>query len=398
MNVLMLSPTYPLDESDFSAIFVKQLAEYLVKGGVSVTVLTSSDRIDGRQGSVNGVQVHRIRYFWRRWECLFYRPSGGIPQRIRDRSPALLLLPVFLFLYFVATLIRCRRFDVVHCHWLPTAFVAIIPCLLFRKPLVVTLRGSDVHMVQGSWFGRCCQRIPLAVGAHFISVNDDYATYHGGLLPDLQARVTPIPNGIRIVGSVREAYREACIRRLLFVGNLVKAKGIYELTTAFVQARELYPDLKLTLIGDLDAGNTELREWLQTWPDCVEFRDIQPHAAVLRAMGEHDLLVFPSHREGRPNVVMEAAANGLPILATSLPGICEVLTDGETAVLVEPGDAAALTERLLWSIRNPEILLGYAAHACKRVEELGLDWPTCASRHSAYYESCLSGASMRVQE
>ncbi|MGZ0187074.1 MAG: glycosyltransferase, partial [Alphaproteobacteria bacterium] len=97
---------------------------------------------------------------------------------------------------------------------------------------------------------------------------------------------------------------------------------------------------------------------------------------VIEAYGRADIFVLPSKiagdgdRDGLPNVLMEAATQGLPLLATHVSAIPEFVHDGKTGRLTPPGDAAALSEALLEMIQKPEwrLALGRAGEA--RVREI----------------------------
>ncbi len=390
IRVLMLTPTYPLNATDSSGIFVKRLAVHLVEEGAHVTVLTSSDRERGPEGA-DGVEVVRVRYCPRRLERLFYRPSGGIPQRLRDRSPLLLLLPLFFLSYFWIALWRGRTHDIIHCHWLPTAFFGILPAVLWRKPLVIALRGSDVSVFGSSFLGRLFQRFVLLFNPRIVAVSNAFSDDNAGLIDALRDRLVPMPNGVAKApaDSLRAHAPGGELRRLLFVGNHVRAKGVFELMAAFDRVAGTRPDVTLTLVGDLDTDCAEIRDWIAARSQGVRHAGMLTQEEVLRTMQEHDLLVFPSHREGRPNVVMEAAANGLPILASYLPGIAEVLTNGVHALLVPPRDPDQLTDKLLWCLSHPHELRRCAERAAARIAELQLDWASCARRHLDFYHECL---------
>jgi glycosyltransferase involved in cell wall biosynthesis len=132
------------------------------------------------------------------------------------------------------------------------------------------------------------------------------------------------------------------------VGRLVWEKGYRELFTAAARLRERRPELKVVIVGatdhakgdavtqaDIDAATSESGVCFLGHRDDVE--DL--YAAF-------DLYVLASHREGFPRSAMEAAATGLPIVATNIRGCRQVVDDGQTGMLVARRDAAALAEAI----------------------------------------------------
>lgn len=391
MKILMLSPSYPRNEEDSSGIFVRYLVEQLVADGTAVHVLAASDRDNSRSEKISeNLTIERVRYCPGFLEVLFFRPSGGIPQRIKQCSPALLLAPFFFVAYCLAVFRRVRSCTIVHCHWLPTVVLAWLPAKCYGKKIVVSIRGSDMHDLQPAWLWHIILHGLLALADTVISVNKDYCTRALRILgePQHSRRVTHIPNGVFLV----DAPRPPCgsVRRLLFVGNVVPAKGLAELTHAFTGLRCTFPDVTLTLVGDLPADMDPATRQLLQMPGVTAHGSVPPQA-IRALMLNHDLLVFPSHREGRPNVVIEAAASRLPIVATTLPGITEVFEDGLHALLVPPRSADDLQRAISALIAAPERAVQLAEAAFCRVHELGLSWQNCTRAHLNVYRSLASG-------
>lgn len=125
----------------------------------------------------------------------------------------------------------------------------------------------------------------------------------------------------------------------LFVGRIVKDKGINELVGAFKKLYSEYPDIRLILVGpyedNLDPISQESRDAISAYDDIV---------AVGKKMGEEllayyaaaDCFVMPSYREGFPNTVLEAGAMGLASIVTDINGSREIIVDGENGMIVPP--------------------------------------------------------------
>ncbi|HYU57286.1 MAG TPA: glycosyltransferase [Actinomycetota bacterium] len=137
---------------------------------------------------------------------------------------------------------------------------------------------------------------------------------------------------------------------ILAVGRLSEQKGHRVLLEAMPKVLAELPRARLSVVGD---GHLRGRLQKQAEPlgDRVAFLGIRRDVPALLA--RCDAFCFPSLWEGQGNALLEAMAVGAPIVATSIPAVTETVRDGETAVLVPPGDPAALADGLLRVLREP---------------------------------------------
>lgn len=144
-------------------------------------------------------------------------------------------------------------------------------------------------------------------------------------------------------------------KRLLFVGRLAAVKGIPVLFEALAQLRTHHPDVRLTLVGD---GPD--REGLQALAtrlgiaDMVTFAGYADEDGVAVHLAGSDIFVLPSFAEGVPVVLMEAMAARLPVVASRVAGVPELVEDGESGYLVPPGSVEALVARIGTLLADPE--------------------------------------------
>ena len=140
-----------------------------------------------------------------------------------------------------------------------------------------------------------------------------------------------------------ESIREKDCITFCFVGRIVGDKGMNELAEAFARLEKEFPSCRLLLVGDfeekLDPVLPETkRMFLEN--SRVTFagwqQDIRPYLAA------SDIFVFPSYREGFPNVVLQAGAMGLPSIVTDINGSSEIIRDGVNGVIIPPRDTEAL--------------------------------------------------------
>lgn len=140
----------------------------------------------------------------------------------------------------------------------------------------------------------------------------------------------------------------------LFVGRVVRDKGIEELVTAFTRLSDDHPSARLLLVGDyepeLDPVSPEVDEAIRTHPMLVKTGFVSD---VRRYMAISDAFVLPSYREGLPNSLIEAGAMGLPSIATDINGCNEVIVPGENGVLVPAKDPQALEHEMRRMLDDP---------------------------------------------
>ncbi|NLU30585.1 MAG: glycosyltransferase family 4 protein [Bacteroidales bacterium] len=139
----------------------------------------------------------------------------------------------------------------------------------------------------------------------------------------------------------------------IFIGRLVKDKGINELVAAFKKMN--LSKCKLLLVGpfekDLDPLEPETLKEMEINPDIIAV-GFQDDVRLYFALS--DALVFPSYREGFPNVVMQAGAMGLPSIVTNINGCNEIIIEGKNGVIIPPKDETALLNAMNHFIHHSE--------------------------------------------
>lgn len=167
----------------------------------------------------------------------------------------------------------------------------------------------------------------------------------------------------------------------VFVGRIVRDKGINELVKAFDRLHQEHDNVRLILVGaredNLDPVKPETLDRINRGQGIEAVgrqRDVRPYYAQAYA------LVFPSYREGFPNVVIEAGAMGLPSIVTDINGSREIIIKGQNGVIIPARDEEALYRAMKWFIENPEKVAEMAAQAR----------PLVASRYEqGYVRQCL---------
>lgn len=167
----------------------------------------------------------------------------------------------------------------------------------------------------------------------------------------------------------------------VFVGRVVRDKGINELVEAFVRLHQAEPATRLILVGrfedNLDPVSDQTRQAIEC---CDAIEAVGSQSDVRPWLAAADALVFPSYREGFPNVVIEAGALDLPSIVTDINGSREIIVHGKNGVIVPPRNAQALLQAMTQFVQNPQATQAMAANARKMI----------ASRfEKSFVEQCL---------
>ncbi len=151
---------------------------------------------------------------------------------------------------------------------------------------------------------------------------------------------------------------------LLFIGRIVRDKGINELIEAYKNLNTHNPNLKLLLVGpyedNLDPIAPETQKEIEINKNIISIGwqdDVRPYFAI------SDLLVFPSYREGFPNVVLQAGAMGLPSIVSNINGCNEIVQEGINGNIIPVKNADAIEQAVQPLIDHPELLLAMRQRA-----------------------------------
>lgn len=258
-------------------------------------------------------------------------------------------------------------FEAILASWAyPDAAAAAHFARFFRVPLVTNVLGSDINAL--TTYPRLTPQIraTLEASARIISVSGALKTkmVEMGIAPP---KIVVQHNGVdRHEFCIREKEdARVCLdldpepQRIVYVGNFVEEKGVDVLVKAFSLLLSQNENLRLSLVG---SGNLQprLREIVEEMglTGKVEFHGRRSHEEIPLWMSAADLFCLPSLREGCPNVVLEALSSGVPVVASRVGGVPEILneTQGE---LTEAGNPQALSASLCRALErewNPELL------------------------------------------
>ncbi len=314
------------------SVHTQRWARAYAERGHEVTVLSI------RQADVPGVRVLTV--------C-----AGPVNDRSRAwtaLSYARLLLGARAHLAAIAP-------DVVHAHF--TVTHGVIGAFSRFRPLVLSAWGSDVLLPDrglGSWLYRRLNRYALAWADAVTSTSRFMGGYVRALAPAGRT-VHEIPFGVD-PDRFRPARGPAAgtdAFRIGFVKSLVPKYGPDVLIRAMPEIVAAIPEARLVIAGEgpMRPGLERLVRDLGLG-DRIEFRGFVPNDALPDLLNRLDLFVNCTHLESFGVAVLEASACGLAVVATRVGGVPEVCCDGETALLIDPGDSGALAGAVIRLARD----------------------------------------------
>lgn len=329
----------------------------------------------------DGYTVHHPRFWYLLPKRVFYALTGESYARRIPRYIERTLEPP----------------DVLHaCHVYPDGYGLLPYVREHDRPLFVVAHGALLNAYPDLPPGVATRvRETLEAADGVLCVSDALAE---------RARAVADPESVTTVpiGADPDAFPQAdraALRRdrgvdpdqalVCFVGEFTARKGVPELLELL--SERAFPDARFAFLGHGGDLEADLRRAVDGWThNTAEVHTGLPSDALREWFAAADLLVLPSHAEGRPTVIYEAMASETAVLATSVGGIPEQVVDGETGRLVPPGDVGALGDALAPLTDDPAELrrMGRAGRA--RLEAEGWTWTRHARRVNELHREAIA--------
>jgi len=349
-----------------------------------------------------GVEAISFRYAPNGSEVLGYSRSLSQDEAIRWRAGAVAPLYSLAARRALRALVKERHFDLVHGHWVvPNGL--IVNAAALGLPTAVGLHGSDVFLAE-RWGVRsmvrwAMQRTRLLTGCSPELVDRvcamGFDRRRSRVIPygvDTE-QFSPAPDRRQIWRQKLSIPSDATVG--LGVGRMVTKKGFHVLLEVLPRLLERLPDAHMILGGEGDRLE-EFHRQMSPWAGRVHFPGVILRDTLPDLYRSADFFVLPAvhdrrgNVDGLPNVILEAMASGLPIVASRISGIPLAISHEREGLLVSEGDRSGLASALSKVYSDADLRQGMGDAALAR-SAAELTWGAVAGRYQQAYSEALAG-------
>jgi glycosyltransferase involved in cell wall biosynthesis len=285
----------------------------------------------------------------------------------------------------IRRLTRHRSYDVIHVHWpLPLALLGWAAQRRDTPAIVTTFYGAELRLGFRRFIAWAARR-----SARVVAISSYTAA---ALRQMVTVPIEVIPYAAALPSSSSAPAHTADGATVLFVGRLVERKGVIHLIEALGTMQDR-PHTRLVIVGDgPERPRLEARARQLGLSERVVFRGRVSDAELRRAYEGADVFVLPSvldsrgDTEGLGVVLLEAMNYGVPVVASRIGGIVDIVTDNETGVLVPPGDSGALGGALQALLADPARARSLGEAGRRRLTER-FSWDAIVARYDALYRN-----------
>ena len=392
MRILHVVTAFPRTPDDVIVPWLVELLRRLQAAGHEVEVFTSSYR--GAPDQVfAGIPVHRFRYFPAAFEDLTHEENT--PDRLRRSFRHKIMPPFYLAAGVPAIwrLCRRRRYHIIHVHWpLPHMLFGWAAQRACDARIVTTWYGLELRWMKSSLgFLTGFVRRALRSADENVAISSATAREIASIEP-VPVRVIPYGIGFPEVAAARRANADGTFT-ILFVGGLLERKGVTHLVDAVRRLPARLP-WKLVLVGEgPDLADLQAQARAGGIEDRVAFRGQVPDAELHAAYSAADVFVLPAvvdsrgDTEGLGVVLLEAMNYHLPVIASGLGGITDIVLHEKTGLLVPQRDPQALADALLRIADDPALAARLAAGGHQHAQQ-NFSWEVITDR----WEECYADA------
>ncbi|GGY15901.1 hypothetical protein GCM10008098_03770 [Rhodanobacter panaciterrae] len=369
--MLLLSTSYPADATDWRGVFMRHLVAALGRrSDIKLAVWAPPGELPSTVTSITTQQ----ETVW----LMRLMATGGISHLMRSGGVRTLLTPLKLLRMIAAAYRRHFAVDVYHINWLQCA----LPLPRNGKPALITVLGNDLKLLRLPLMRHLLRRV---MRRRKVVICPNAEWMHTPLLAAFGdvAEVIPVSFGISPHWYAIQRSPDKASKRWLVVTRLTVDK----IGPLFEWSQDLFhhTDRELHLFGPMQEGVTV--------PDWVHYHGAAAPEQLATDWfpGACGLITLSRHAEGRPQVMLEAMAAALPIIASRMPAHASLVDDGVTGMLCDSTEAYSAA---LMQLENADTNRRFGAAARDwAVREIGT-WDDCAQRYTRIYRGLLGSDSI----
>ena len=402
MKVLVIGSVYPRFQEDAEVPWLRTSIAHLKKAGVEIQVLAPAYK-GLKSHDIDGTHVNRFRYAPAAWEILTH--EEGAPSKMASKPWLQLLAIPYIINGFFQCIRICRKWrpDVIHAHWpFPHAYIALGAAKLFKIPLVLNFHGAELLLIRKKKWVKPLLKFAIGQAQAIFAnssftagkikalrnVNVEWSPYgttlednkdeSGVILSETKDPVTIVPHPVN--GKFK----------ILFVGRHIERKGICYLIEAAKHLPRDKFEIRIVGVGDLTEQLKQQAAAVNDGAEIIFTGKLSPEdlANEYKTANVFTLPAIVDHKgdtEGLGVVLIEAMELGLPIVASNVGGIPDVVVDGESGILVPEKDPVALADAFKCLEADPTLIQKLLAGARKRIEEC-FTWDGIIERQIEVYK------------
>ena len=402
MKVLVIGSVYPRFHEDAEVPWLRTSVAHLRQAGVEIQVLAPAYK-GLKSHEIDGVKVNRFRYAPASWEILTH--EEGAPSKMASKPWLQLLAIPYIISGFFRCIKICRKFrpDVIHAHWpFPHAYIALGAAKLFRIPLVLNFHGAELLLIRKKKWVK--PLLKFAIGqAQAVFANSSFTAGKIKALRNVDVEWSPygttLEKGDNARGEANAlvAHKVTDKFKILFVGRHIERKGIcYLIEAAKYLPRDKF-EIRIVGVGDLTEKLKELAQQASAAaPEGAEiiFTGKLSPEALTNEYKNANVFTLPAivdskgDTEGLGVVLIEAMELGLPIVASDVGGIPDVVVDGESGILVPEKDPQALANAFKRLESDPALVQQLLEGSQKRIRDC-FTWDGIIERQIASYKKII---------
>jgi glycosyltransferase involved in cell wall biosynthesis len=384
-QLLVLASTYPRWLGDHEPGFVHELAKRLTNE-FDVTVICPHAKDACEIEILDNVTVYRYRYAPAYLESLVN--DGGIVNNLKNSPWKLLLLPSFFIsqMLFISKILKIKKIDVIHAHWLIPQGLALAIISKFKSipPYMVTSHGADLFALKGAVFN---------VLKKFVLRQSTASTVVSNVMKEKllklgvsDEKLSVLPMGINLQHFQKNDEIVRSKDELLFVGRLVEKKGLNNLINALPEIVKHKPDVFLTVIG-FGPEEEKLKNQVKTLQleEKVNFVGAITQDKLVNYYQRAAVFVAPfieaksGDQEGLGLVLIEALSCGCPVVVSDIPASNDVICNISSVSIFPSADVTKLAAAIIDKMSEPNISFYHRNEVDKQISQF--DWKNISTQY-----------------